>query len=269
MKLAEKRIKIEDGEISYFDEGQGEKTIIFIHGFPFNKSMWENQLLFLRDRFRVIAYDVRGHGNTSDNSKEFSISQFAFDLFAFLDQLKIEKVIVCGLSMGGYIALHAIDLYPERIEAWILSDTQCAADTDEARDKRIRTIDFIQRTGLEQYAKESVKSLFAPASLENNKMKVEFIRNTILNTKAENICKTLMALANRNAKCSILHTIKVPTLILVGAEDKVTPLTAASKMHELIQGSLKYVIPQAGHLSNLENPDEFNDQLRQFLNKLE
>jgi 3-oxoadipate enol-lactonase len=79
----------------------------------------------------------------------------------------------------------------------------------------------------------------------------------------------LMALANRNAKCSILHTIKVPTLILVGAEDKVTPLTAASKMHELIQGSLKYVIPQAGHLSNLENPDEFNDQLRQFLNKLE
>ncbi|HEY5823927.1 MAG TPA: alpha/beta fold hydrolase [Cyclobacteriaceae bacterium] len=266
MKLTEKKIIVEGNEVSYFDEGKGI-TIVFIHGFPFDKSMWGQQLVLLRDQFRVIAYDVRGHGNTSANSNEFSIPQFTNDLLAFLNQLEIEKVIICGLSMGGYIALHAIESFPDKITGLILSDTQCAADTEEAKGKRMKTIELIRNNGLDQYASDSVKNLFAPSSLENQKDKVDFIKNTILKTVPDNICKALMALANRKEKCSILEKIKVPVLILVGEEDKVTPIAAATKMHELIKGSTLHSIKKAGHLSNLENPEEFNTYLKEFLTK--
>jgi 3-oxoadipate enol-lactonase len=253
MGLTEKKVLVEINQVSYFDEGKGI-PIVFIHGFPFNKSMWEQQLTLLRDQFRVIAYDVRGHGNTPANANEFSIPQFTNDLVAFLNQLKIEKAIVCGLSMGGYIALHAVELFPDKILGLVLSDTQCAADTDEARGKRMKAIELIQNNGLEQYANDSVKNLFAPLSLENHKDNVEFIK-----------CKTLMALANRKEKCSVLEKINVPVLILVGEEDKVTPLAAAKKIHELIKESTLHTITHAGHLSNLENPEEFNSHIKNFL----
>ncbi len=264
MKLTEKKIVVEGNEVAYFDEGKGT-TIVFIHGFPFDKSMWEHQLVLVREQYRVIAYDVRGHGNTSANSTEFSISQFTNDLLAFLNQLEIKRVILCGLSMGGYIALHAIELFPDKITGLILSDTQCAADTEEARGKRMKAIELIQNNGLEQYASDSVKNLFAPSSLENQKEKVDSIKNTILKTPPDNICKTLMALANRKEKCSTLEKIKVPVLILVGEADKVTPPAAATKMHDLIKESTLYSIKNAGHLSNLENPKEFNGHLKNFL----
>jgi len=266
MELSEKRILVEGNEVAYFDEGKGS-TIVFIHGFPFDKRMWEQQLAIFRNHFRVIAYDVRGHGNTSANSNEFSIPQFTRDLGAFLNQLEIEKIIICGLSMGGYIALHAIESFPNKINGLILSDTQCAADTEEARAKRIKAIELIRNNGLEQYASDSVKNLFAPASLENQKDKVDFIKTTILKTAPDNICKTLLALANRKEKCSILEKIKIPVLILVGEEDKVTPIAAATKMHESIKESTLHSIKNAGHLSNLENPEEFNSHLKDFLKK--
>jgi len=268
MTLTEKKIIVEGNEVAYFDEGNREITVVFIHGFPFNKSMWEQQLVLLRDHYRVIAYDVRGHGNTSAHANEFSILQFTGDLLAFLDQLEIEKVIICGLSMGGYIALHAMESFPNKITGLILSDTQCSADTEEARGKRMKAIELIKNDGLEHYASDSVKNLFAPFSLENQKDKVDFIKNTILKTPPDNICKTLMALANRKEKCSTLEKIKVPVLIMVGEEDKVTPLAAATKMHELIEESALHSIKNAGHLSNLENPEEFNTHLKNFLQVL-
>lgn len=259
-----KEIQVKDGMVSYIDEGQGN-PVIFIHGFPFTKGMWTKQVEALQHKYRCIAYDVRGHGGTSNTLLEFSISQFAIDLLDFMDALKIEKAVVCGLSMGGYIALHAAEKAPDRFLALVLCDTQCKADTDEARDKRMRTIAFIQENGLAKYADESIKSLFAPASLETKKAEVDFIRKTILNSKPENICKTLMALANRKNTCSVLSSLKIPVLILVGTEDKVTPLAAAQFMHEQLPSSELASIAAAGHISNLENPEEFMLQLESFL----
>ncbi len=100
MELKEKKVLIEGNEVSYIDIGAGKWTIVFIHGFPFDKWMWANQLKALSNEYRVIAYDVRGHGKTPGNSVDFSIPQFANDLFAFLDHLKIDKIVICGLSMG-------------------------------------------------------------------------------------------------------------------------------------------------------------------------
>jgi 3-oxoadipate enol-lactonase len=266
MTFIPKNITANGINVSHLDEGTSTGVpLIFIHGFPFNKEMWTSQLTTLSDNHRCIAYDVRGHGGSEAGAAQFGIPQFADDLFSFMDALKIDKAIVVGLSMGGYIALHAIEKNAGRIAGLILCDTQCTADTQEGRDKRKKTIAFIQKNGLEVYTEESLKNLFAPASLQSKKEEVSFIKNTILNTKPDNICLTLQALADRQEKCTILKDIKVPVLILVGKEDKITSPEAAEKMHREIKGSEMGIIDGAGHLSNLENPEEFNESIRSFL----
>jgi 3-oxoadipate enol-lactonase len=259
-----KEIQVKGNRVSYVDEGQGT-AVVFIHGFPFTKETWDHEVNALKQKYRCIAYDVRGHGGTPGTLPEFSISQFADDLIDFMDALHIRRAVLCGLSMGGYIALHAVEKAPARFIALVLCDTQCKADTEEARDKRMRTISFIQENGLEKYADESVKSLFAPASLQVKKKEVDFIKNTILNSEPSNVCKTLMALANRKNTCPVLRGLTIPVLILVGTEDKVTPPAAAQFMHEQLSTAKLHTIAAAGHLSNLENPEEFMLQLELFL----
>ncbi len=261
-----KSIQANGINVSYFEEGVSTGIpLIFIHGFPFNKDMWLTQVTALSDNHRCIAYDVRGHGGSEAGAAQFSIPQFADDLFSFMDALNIDKSIVVGLSMGGYIALHAIEKNAARIAGLTLCDTQCAADTEEGRAKRKKTISFIQKNGLEVYTEESLKNLFAPTSLQSKKAEVSFIKNTILNTKPENICLALQALADRKETCTVLKQIDVPVLILVGKEDKITPLEAAEKMHQDINGSEIGIIDGAGHLSNLENPEGFNERMKSFL----
>jgi len=261
-----KNIQASGINVSYLEEGTSTTLpLIFIHGFPFNKEMWSTQLTALGNAYRCIAYDVRGHGDSEAGAAQFSIPQFADDLLSFMDALKIDKAIIVGLSMGGYIALHAIEKNAGRIAGLILCDTQCAADTQEGRDKRKKTIAFIQKNGLEVYTEESLKNLFAPASLQLKTEEVSFIKNTILNTKPDNICLTLQALADRKEKCTILKDINVPALILVGKEDKITSPEAAEKMHQEINGSEIGIIDGAGHLSNLENPEGFNERMKSFL----
>ena len=163
--------------VSYTEEGrEGSSVIIFLHGFPFNKSMWNLQVGSLKDNYRAIAYDIRGHGNSDAGNEGFSIDLFVNDLISFMDALKIDKAILCGLSMGGYIALKAIERYTERFDALILSDTQCIADTPEAKEKRIKAIEGIRKTGVEKYAEESINNLFAPESFTTRIKETEDVR---------------------------------------------------------------------------------------------
>lgn len=253
-------------EVSYSDEGPAvSPVIIFIHGFPFNKSMWNLQVDSLKDKYRLIRYDIRGHGNSGTGDEDFSIDLFASDLIGLMDALKIDRAILCGLSMGGYIALNAIGKYPERFDGLVLSDTQCIADTPEAKEKRIKTIEAIKHSGVKTYAAESIKNLFAPESLQTKLKETADVKEMILNTSVQSLCNTLHALSVRKDTCHLLPEIKVPVLILVGSEDKITPPAAAGFMHERIKGSMLKIIDHAGHLSNLENPGEFNDQLKKFI----
>jgi 3-oxoadipate enol-lactonase len=252
--------------VSYTDEGQeGSSVIIFIHGFPFNKSMWNLQVEPLKDNYRLIMYDIRGHGNSDAGNEVFSIDLFANDLIGLMDALKIDKAILCGLSMGGYIALNAMGKYHERFDALILSDTQCIADTSEAKEKRMRAIESIKYTGVEKYAEESIKNFFSPESFLTKGKEIADVREMIVKTSEQSLCSTLLALSVRKETCHILPEIKVPVLIMVGNEDKITPPAAARFMHEKIEGSFLKIIDHAGHLSNLENPGEFNVQLKKFV----
>ncbi|MDZ4702683.1 MAG: alpha/beta fold hydrolase [Saprospiraceae bacterium] len=254
--------------VSYTDAGPIEApAIIFIHGFPFNKSMWAGQVDALKDRYRLIAYDVRGHGDTDAGKEDFAIELFVNDLLSLMDALKLDRATLCGLSMGGYIALNAVINYPKRFDALILSDTQCAADTPEAKAKRVKTIESIHENGVEKYAEESLKNLFAPESFTTKEKEIATIKEMILKTPEQVLSKTLLALSHRKETCSKLHEIKTPTLILVGEADKITPPAAARLMHEKIPHSLLSIIKHAGHLANLEDPAQFNDHLKQFLHR--
>jgi 3-oxoadipate enol-lactonase len=270
MKFEEKAILAAGIHVSYIDEAVANNVaIIFIHGFPFNKWTWEKQIESLKDNYRVIAYDVRGHGESVANTAEMTINQLSDDLFLFMDALQIKSAIVCGLSMGGYIALNAVIKQPARIDALILCDTQCGADSEQARMKRMDVIESIQKNGLKQYAHDSVQKLFCEVSLVEKPTEVSFIEQTILHTPAETIVNTLKALADRKETCSRLYQISIPVLILVGEGDQVTPPELAQKLQQLITGSTLQIIEKAGHLTNLENPTSFNQHAERFLTAIE
>jgi 3-oxoadipate enol-lactonase len=260
------QITVNENRVSYIDEGSKDSpTIIFIHGFPFNKTMWAGQVEMLKDNFRVIAYDTRGHGESEIGKVDFSIDLFVNDLIGLMDVLKIEKALLCGLSMGGYIVFRAIAKHQHRFAALILCDTQCAADTPEGKEKRMKAIDSIETNGVEMYAQASLINLFASGSFQTKPDMVAFIRDTIIKTPIETLCKTLMALANREETCTTLSQIKIPVQIIVGREDKITPITSAQLMQERIKHSGLSIIEQAGHLTNLENPSDFNYELKKFI----
>jgi 3-oxoadipate enol-lactonase len=251
--------------VSYTDQGNDDApVIIFIHGFPLNKSIWDNQMDALKEHYRVIAYDIRGHGNSDAGNEDFSIELFVNDLMVFMNMLKIEKASLCGLSMGGYIALNAIEKYPERFTSLVLSDTTCKADSAEAKEKRTKDIRNILENGVVKYAEDSAKNLFTLNSFKVKKAEVNSVKEMISSTTEQSICCTLLALASRNETCSTLSKINVPVLLMVGEDDKITPPEALINMHVKIKDSNLQIIENAAHLSNLENPEAFNEHLKKF-----
>lgn len=255
-------------DLSYDDLGEGNIPVIFIHGFPFDKTMWHFQLDFLKSSNRVIAYDLRGFGKSKDEQSTLSIDLFTDDLIKFMDKLNIGKAIICGLSMGGYIALNAIQRFPSRFEALILCDTQCISDTPEAKEKRYKAIDEIATEGVTNFNEAFIKNVFHKDSLSNKRIVVERLRDVVFSHSENIITKGLAALAERSETCSTLDEVVIPTLIICGREDAITPLAQAESMHEGIKGSTLKVIDHAGHVSNLEQPNEFNEHIINFLTDL-
>lgn len=253
---------------SYDDLGEGKIPIIFLHGFPFDKSMWHNQLEFLKASNRVIACDIRGFGKSKDEESPLCIDMFSDDIIKFMDKLKINNAIICGLSMGGFIALNLQKKIPNRIKALILCDTQCVADNPETKAKRLITIEEIKRNGAANFNEAFTKSVFHKESLNTKKELVDQLRKVVFSNSQNSIVHGLNALAGRSETCSTLCEIAVPTLIICGREDEVTPLVQSEFMNATIKRSILRVINNAGHVSNLEQPIEFNTHLSEFLPRL-
>ncbi|HLP28658.1 MAG TPA: alpha/beta hydrolase [Candidatus Didemnitutus sp.] len=258
-------IALDSFQLSYDDVGEGDIPIIFLHGFPFSKNMWAGQLASLRSTCRVIACDIRGFGKSVDESSSLSIDLFTEDLIAFMDKLSIDKAIICGLSMGGFIALNALAKHPQRFEALILANTQCIADTPEVKANRYTTIDTIEIDGAAEFNEKFVTSVFHPDSIIHKGQLVDQLRSVVFANSDRIICQGLVALAERPETCSSLQDITIPTLIISGRADVVTPLAQSESMHKSINGSILHVIENAGHVSNLEQPKEFNQQVLDFV----
>jgi 3-oxoadipate enol-lactonase len=239
--------------------------IVLIHGFPFSSEMWSDQIQLLKDEHRVIAYDIRGHGKSDVGDGQYMLEFFVDDLIALLDHLNVSKAVLCGLSMGGYIALRAIERNSERFSSVILCDTSPQADTNEAKVRRAASIKLVKTNGVNAFAETFLKAVFAPESFQSKPREVEMIRRVIQSNSEIGICGTLLALAGRTDTTEVLSTINVPTLILVGEFDKVTPPNLSELMHDKIRNSEFHVLPSAAHLSNLENSVEFNKHLTNFV----
>lgn len=258
-------VSINNFNLSYNDVGEGNIPVIFLHGYPFDKTMWLGQLDFLKSSYRLISCDIRGFGKSKDEKSILSIEMFADDLIKFMDKLDIDKAIICGLSMGGFITLNATERYPGRFEALILCDTQCIADTKEVKEKRYKIIDQIATNGATKFLDEFIISVFHKDSIENKKELFKQLKSVVTSNSQHIISQGLVALAERSETCSSLSEINIPTLIICGREDVVTPLAQSELMNEKIKGSILRVIDNAGHVSNLEKPHEFNKILSDFL----
>jgi 3-oxoadipate enol-lactonase len=257
------------GTINYLEKGDhSAMPVTFLHGFPFSHEMWNAQLEVVSTKYRAVAYDIRGHGYSDVGDGQFTIEGHVDDLVALLDHLKIPKTVVVGLSMGGYITLRALQRHPGRFSAAVLCDTRSEADTDESRLKRFTGVKSVKQDGSAQFADDFVKVVFAPASLTRRPDAVAFIHKIIERTSPLSIAGTLIALASRTDTTASLPAITVPTLILVGEHDAITPPAASRAMHGKIVNSELRIIPGAGHMSNLENPDVFNHTLMSFLERV-
>lgn len=258
-------VNVNNFNLFYDDVGEGSIPIVFLHGFPFDKTMWQEQLDYLKTTHRVIACDIRGFGKSTDEESHLSMDLFTDDLILFIDMLDLDKVIICGLSMGGFIALNAMKRFPSRFEALILCDTQCIADSYDVKVKRYQTIEDIKEYGKTNFNEGFIKNVFHEDSITNKPELVEQLRSIVFSNSQHIITQGLTALAERSETCSVLDGITIPTLIICGREDVVTPLDESKFMNKQIKGSVLHVINNAGHVSNLEEPSKFNKLLSDFL----
>lgn len=254
--------------IAVSQQGDKQQTpIIFIHGFPFNSTMWAQQIKRLKDSYYCVAYDVRGLGETPPGDGQFTMEIFVDDLFSVIDGLELEKPVIVGFSMGGYIALRAMEREPERFRALILCDTKAEADDDAARLKRASAINVINCDGAEQFASDFVPMAFGDDAPQ---MIPEIYNSFLERAQAESaigVKGCLLAMAARTNTTRALGDIQVPTLLLVGEDDALTPPSVMQQMHNQINGSEIITVPAAGHMSPVENPETVTQSIQEFLSK--
>ena len=250
-------------QLSYDDIGT-DLPIVLLHAFPLDRSMWAPQLGALVRQGRCIAPDLRGFG-ASTTAPPYSMDQYADDVAALLDAVGARPGVIVGLSMGGYIAFAFWRRHRAMVRALVLADTRAGADSDEGREKRRRLIEVAHSRGSTTVAEMQIGSMVGETTRQRRPDVVETVRAMMAAAPVEGIVGALEAMMTRPDSTPALATIDVPTLIVVGEEDTLTPSTEAQAMHEQIRGSRLEIIPQAGHISNLERPSAFNHLMSEFV----
>jgi len=254
--------------LAYGERGRGrETTLLLVHGFPLDRRLWAAQANAFAAVARVITPDLRAHGKSEVVPGPFTMEQHADDLAALLDHLKIRRAVLAGLSMGGYVAFAFWRRHPDRVQGLILADTRAEPDSVAAQAGRDAAMIRVQQSGAAAYADEMLPRLLAPGSLANVKIAAP-ARKMMAEQPVDGIVGALGGLRDRSDSRATLSTITVPTLVVVGEADVITPPTDGQAMAALIPGARLAVIPQAGHLSPLENPRAFNAAVRAFLRSL-
>ena len=239
--------------------------VVLLHGFPFDHTLWDPQAARLAPEFRVVAYDARAHGLSGGAGAPFAFEDFVDDLLGVLDALRIDRAILVGLSMGGYVALRFAEREPARVRALVLSDTKSAADGDEARLARAAGVRKVRDSGVAAFADGFLPKALAKRTIEGRPGVVSKVRGMILGCSAAGIAGTLVAMAGRTDTTASLGRIRVPALVLVGAEDALTPPADARALAAAIPGATLVEIPGAAHLPNLEEPEAVGAALLPFL----
>ena len=258
------QVQIDNFKMGYTDTGAG-RPVVLIHGYPFTRTLWNEQIAVLSESYRVIAPDLRGFGESDSSDGPSTMNRMAQDVATFLDHLGIPRATIGGLSMGGYVALAFYKQFASRVRALILADTRAQADTEEAKQTREQQAEKALAEGMAGIADAMLPKLLTPETVSKRPEIVKRVRDMMLKTKSDGAAAALRGMAVRDDQTSLLSKITVPTLIIVGSEDAITPVADSEKMNQAIAGSRLVVLENAGHVSNLERTEEFNEALLDFL----
>jgi len=254
------------GDIAVYEHGSKDNpAIIFVHGFPMSANMWKQQVDALWQTHYCITYDLRGLGNSSPGDGQHTMESFVDDFFAVLDELQVAKFSACGLSMGGYLLLRAYERWPERFEKLILCDTRSQADDNSAKISRSQNIKRVTAEGNEAFVDSFIPScVYAPnitkMGAEYEALLLEWRQNSVVGIKG-----CLLAIMSRTDTTHVLEKIQIPSLLLCGEQDAITPAVGMMGMASEIPGGELVIVPEAGHIAPLENPAYVNEALISFL----
>jgi 3-oxoadipate enol-lactonase len=254
------------GIMSYRELGEGPgDPVVLLHAFPVNGRMFEPQMEALSEERRVVAPDYPGFGRSPRTPAQPDVRYYAEAVRRLLDRLGIERVVLGGVSMGGYVAFGCLRLFPERVSGLILANTRPEPDSEEVRENRKNMARRVAEEGVEVLIELQMERLLARDTLENDAAVVEKVRAMILESSPNGVVAALGAMRDRPDSTPLLASIEVPTLVIGGEEDEISSPEVMEAMAEKIPNSRHVTLPRAGHLSNLEAPEGFNSALKEFL----
>jgi pimeloyl-ACP methyl ester carboxylesterase len=267
-----KSVKIATTEMSYVDEGQGA-PVVLLHGFPLDHTMWNAQITALAKSYRVIAPDLRGYGQTPlgevSPTAGISMEQYADDVAALLDAIGVrEPAVLVGFSMGGYIGWQFVRKYGQRLRGLVACDTRAVADSDEARDGRLKMAEKVAEWGSGRVAEMMGPKLFAKQTFDDQPGIVAEVRKVVERTPPAAIAASQRGMAARPDVTSFLPTITLPTLVVVGEHDAISARDEMEKVAKAIPGAKFVEIAGAGHMAPMERPDAVNEALVAFLKRI-
>ncbi|BDG02790.1 alpha/beta fold hydrolase [Anaeromyxobacter oryzae] len=252
-------------EIHFRDAGSAKDAVLLLHAFPLNSGMWSRQIAALEKRHRVVAIDYRGLGKSGVAPEATTMDVIAEDVRAVLAHLRIERVAVAGLSMGGYVSFELYRRAPALFRGLVLCDTKAAADTEEGKAMREQFARTTLEKGLGWVSDEMIPKLLKPSP---DPAVAKEVRHLIAAGTPAGVAAAQRGMARRPDSTPTLAKIACPTLVIVGEQDGLTPPAESEKMAKAIPGAKLARIPKAGHLANLENPDAFEAAMVPFLDKL-
>ncbi len=262
------RATINGRTVGYIERGSGIPCVL-IHGYPLNRMIWRAQWEGLADVARVIALDLRGFGESDAVNAAAEISTFADDVRAFLVARGVRgRLVLGGLSMGGYVALAYLRQYPDQVAGLILANTKATADTLESKANRAKSIALAQASGADAIVKEMLPKLLAPQTYASNPALVARARRIMRRATVPGIVAALGAMRERPDSIPTLLKFERPTLIIAGAADQLMSAADAEKMKRAARDSALVTIPHAGHLTPMEQPEAFNRAVARFLRRV-
>jgi pimeloyl-ACP methyl ester carboxylesterase len=266
--MIERRVRVDGRATRYLEAGSG-RPLVLIHAFPFSADMWRTQLEHVPEGWQMIAPDLQGFGGTARRSGDGpTMGDFARDIEGLLDALGIDRAVIGGLSMGGYITFALFRRAPERFTGMVLADTRAPADTPEGRQGRLALATLVREKGATAAADQLLPKLLGETTRRERPAVAARVRALIEACTPDGIVDAIQALLGRPDSTPDLRRVAFPTLIIVGDEDVVTPPKDSESMHHAIAGSQLVVLPGTGHLSNLETPEAFSKALNGFLGRL-
>jgi 3-oxoadipate enol-lactonase len=260
-------VRSQDAQIYYESRGEGP-PVVLLHPFPVHHAIWEPIATQLEHRYRVILPDLRGLGHSAVGDGPATMEKHSADLLAVLRDADVERAVFAGVSIGGYILFDFWRRHRARFDALVLCCTRAAADSEAAKQNRLRAIDHVQQHGVSRYLDTSAPNLFSPTTRSNRPDLVASARAMMESASVEGIVALQQGMMERPDSLETLKTIDVPTLVIAGRDDSLIPLDEAETMHRMIRGSEMVRIPDAGHYAIWEQLESVGRALRQFLDRI-